>query len=64
MLKPLTLNEVAAPLAGRVIGADSRFDGVSIDSRAIQPGQLFVFGFFGHLINLVIFFFAAKESQL
>lgn len=42
MLKPLTLNEVAAPLAGRVIGADSRFDGVSIDSRAIQPGQLFV----------------------
>lgn len=42
MLKPLTLSEVAAPLAGQVIGSDSRFDGVSIDSRAIQPGQLFV----------------------
>mgnify|MGYP006196491851 CR=1 FL=1 len=42
MLKPLTLSEVAAPTAGRVIGSDSRFDGVSIDSRAIQPGQLFV----------------------
>ena len=42
MLKPLTLSDVAAALAGRVIGANSRFDGVSIDSRAIQPGQLFV----------------------
>ena len=42
MLEPLTLSDVAAALAGRVIGADSRFNGVSIDSRAIQPGQLFV----------------------
>ena len=42
MLEPLTLSDVAAALAGRVIGANSRFDGVSIDSRAIQPGQLFV----------------------
>lgn len=42
MLKALTLSEVAGPLAGRVLTADSRFDGVSIDSRAIKPGQLFI----------------------
>ncbi|MFZ3155720.1 UDP-N-acetylmuramoyl-tripeptide--D-alanyl-D-alanine ligase [Pseudomonas sp.] len=42
MLKPLRLSEVAAPLAARVIGADVTFSAVSSDSRAIQPGQLFV----------------------
>ncbi|RON09303.1 UDP-N-acetylmuramoyl-tripeptide--D-alanyl-D-alanine ligase [Pseudomonas brassicacearum] len=42
MLKALTLSEVAGPLAGRVLAADCSFDGVSIDSRAIKPGQLFV----------------------
>ncbi|APC17610.1 UDP-N-acetylmuramoyl-tripeptide--D-alanyl-D-alanine ligase [Pseudomonas frederiksbergensis] len=42
MLKALTLSEVTGPLAGRLLAADSRFDGVSIDSRAIKPGQLFV----------------------
>ncbi|WP_347901943.1 UDP-N-acetylmuramoyl-tripeptide--D-alanyl-D-alanine ligase [Pseudomonas purpurea] len=42
MLKALLLSDVAGPLAGRVLAADSRFDGVSIDSRAIKPGQLFV----------------------
>ncbi|ALI02381.1 UDP-N-acetylmuramoyl-tripeptide--D-alanyl-D-alanine ligase [Pseudomonas sp. FW306-02-F02-AA] len=42
MLKALKLSEVAGPLAGRLLTADSSFDGVSIDSRAIKPGQLFV----------------------
>ncbi|MNZ41834.1 UDP-N-acetylmuramoyl-tripeptide--D-alanyl-D-alanine ligase [compost metagenome] len=42
MLKPLYLSELAAPLNGRVAGADAAFDAVSSDSRAIVPGQLFV----------------------
>jgi UDP-N-acetylmuramoyl-tripeptide--D-alanyl-D-alanine ligase len=42
MLKALRLSEVAAPLSARVIGADVTFAAVSSDSRAIQPGQLFV----------------------
>ena len=35
MLKPLLLSEVAVALQGRVVEADCRFNGVSIDSRAI-----------------------------
>ena len=42
MLKPLLLSEVAATLNGRVVGADASFSGVSIDSRAIAQGQLFI----------------------
>lgn len=42
MLKPLLLSEVAATLNGRVVGEDARFSGVSIDSRAIAQGQLFI----------------------
>ena len=42
MLKALRLSEVAAPLNARLIGEDRLFDAVSTDSRAIQPGQLFV----------------------
>lgn len=42
MLKPLQLSEVMAPLDARLIAGDARFNGVSIDSRAIQAGQLFV----------------------
>jgi UDP-N-acetylmuramoyl-tripeptide--D-alanyl-D-alanine ligase len=42
MLKPLLLSEVAATLNGRVVGADASFSGVSIDSRAINHGQLFI----------------------
>ncbi len=42
MLKALTLSELTNALEARLIGADARFDGVSIDSRAIQPGQLFI----------------------
>ena len=42
MLKPLLLSEVAQALGGRLIAADSRFNGVSIDSRAISKGQLFI----------------------
>ena len=42
MLKPLFLSEVAAALNARLIGADVSFSAVSSDSRAIQPGQLFI----------------------
>lgn len=42
MLKALNLSELTNVLEARLIGADASFDGVSIDSRAIQPGQLFI----------------------
>ncbi|MCV2224302.1 MULTISPECIES: UDP-N-acetylmuramoyl-tripeptide--D-alanyl-D-alanine ligase [Pseudomonas] len=42
MLKALTLSELTNALEARLIGADASFDGVSIDSRAIQSGQLFI----------------------
>ncbi|EPJ79018.1 UDP-N-acetylmuramoyl-tripeptide--D-alanyl-D-alanine ligase [Pseudomonas sp. CFII64] len=42
MLKPLSFNEVITALDARQVGGDCTFDGVSIDSRAIVPGQLFV----------------------
>ncbi|MDN7141781.1 UDP-N-acetylmuramoyl-tripeptide--D-alanyl-D-alanine ligase [Pseudomonas sp. JQ170] len=42
MLKPLTLSQLTAPLQGRLVGGDATFTGVSIDSRAITAGQLFV----------------------
>ncbi|WP_296256555.1 MULTISPECIES: UDP-N-acetylmuramoyl-tripeptide--D-alanyl-D-alanine ligase [unclassified Pseudomonas] len=42
MLKPLSFSELLMPLDARRVGGDARFDGVSIDSRIIDPGQLFV----------------------
>jgi UDP-N-acetylmuramoyl-tripeptide--D-alanyl-D-alanine ligase len=42
MLKPLSFSELLLPLDARRVGEDARFNGVSIDSRAINPGQLFV----------------------
>nr|BFE94408.1 hypothetical protein GCM10020185_49440 [Pseudomonas brassicacearum subsp. brassicacearum] len=42
MLKALKLSELTSALNARLIAADATFDGVSIDSRAIAPGQLFV----------------------
>ena len=42
MLKPLLLSDVVAALDGRLCGEDARFGGVSIDSRAVAKGQLFV----------------------
>ena len=42
MLKPLLLSEIAAALAGRLLGADAQFSAVSTDSRKIAPGQLFI----------------------
>ncbi|WQG58875.1 UDP-N-acetylmuramoyl-tripeptide--D-alanyl-D-alanine ligase [Pseudomonas sp. RTB3] len=42
MLKPLTFSQLIAPLAARQVNADCSFTGVSIDSRAIVPGQLFI----------------------
>nr|WP_231387672.1 UDP-N-acetylmuramoyl-tripeptide--D-alanyl-D-alanine ligase [Pseudomonas nitroreducens] len=38
----MSLNEVAGALQGRVVGADVTFAAVSTDSRAIEPGQLFI----------------------
>ncbi|MFD2642190.1 UDP-N-acetylmuramoyl-tripeptide--D-alanyl-D-alanine ligase [Pseudomonas japonica] len=42
MLESLSLSQLTEALQGRLLGADARFDGVSIDSRKIGPGQLFV----------------------
>ncbi|NHW17449.1 Mur ligase domain-containing protein, partial [Escherichia coli] len=42
MLKPLSFSELLVPLDARRVGHDCSFSGVSIDSRAITPGQLFV----------------------
>jgi UDP-N-acetylmuramoyl-tripeptide--D-alanyl-D-alanine ligase len=42
MLKALRLTDVAQALSAQVIGADVTFSGVSIDSRSIAKGQLFV----------------------
>ena len=42
MFKPLSFSELLTVLDARLVGADCTFDGVSIDSRAIVPGQLFV----------------------
>ncbi|SEN60052.1 UDP-N-acetylmuramoyl-tripeptide--D-alanyl-D-alanine ligase [Pseudomonas sp. ok266] len=42
MLKALKLSALTNALDARLIAADASFDGVSIDSRAIQPGQLFI----------------------
>jgi UDP-N-acetylmuramoyl-tripeptide--D-alanyl-D-alanine ligase len=38
----MTLSEAARTLDGTLSGADVRFDGVSTDTRAIAPGELFV----------------------
>ena len=42
MLNALKLSELTRVLTGRLVAADASFNGVSIDSRAIQPGQLFI----------------------
>jgi len=36
------LSEVAAAMVGRLNGADRSFKGVSIDSRTLKPGELFI----------------------
>ena len=38
----MRLSELALITGGRLRGADADFDGVNIDSRSVQPGQLFV----------------------
>ncbi|MDH0746344.1 UDP-N-acetylmuramoyl-tripeptide--D-alanyl-D-alanine ligase [Pseudomonas sp. GD03842] len=42
MIKPLSFSELLLPLDARRVGEDVSFEGVSIDSRAIEAGQLFV----------------------
>ena len=42
MLEALTLNQIAAPLNGRLLTGDAQFSAVSTDSRQIVPGQLFI----------------------
>jgi len=42
MLKALTFSQLTTALNARLVNGDCSFDGVSIDSRAIQPGQLFI----------------------
>ncbi|MCP6071484.1 Mur ligase domain-containing protein, partial [Klebsiella pneumoniae] len=42
MLKPMTLSQVTGALNARLVGSDASFTGVSIDSRSVGAGQLFV----------------------
>lgn len=42
MLDAMRLSELQQPLSGRLVGADVSFAAVSTDSRAIEPGQLFI----------------------
>ncbi|AIZ33956.1 UDP-N-acetylmuramoyl-tripeptide--D-alanyl-D-alanine ligase [Pseudomonas parafulva] len=42
MLKPMTLSQLTTALGAHLVGADASFTGVSIDSRSVMPGQLFV----------------------
>lgn len=42
MFKSLSLSALQEPLSAQLIGSDVCFDSVSTDSRAIQPGQLFI----------------------
>ena len=42
MLKALRLSELVQPLHAQLCGADVAFDAVSIDSRSVAAGQLFV----------------------
>lgn len=42
MLKPMTLSQLTTALGARLAGADASFTGVSIDSRSVATGQLFV----------------------
>jgi len=42
MLEAMRLSKLVQPLSAKVIGADVAFTSVSTDSRAIEPGQLFV----------------------
>lgn len=38
----MSLQEVATVLGGKLMGNDAQFEGVSTDTRKLQPGQLFV----------------------
>ncbi|QJQ22323.1 UDP-N-acetylmuramoyl-tripeptide--D-alanyl-D-alanine ligase [Pseudomonas sp. SK] len=42
MLKPMSLSQLTTALGGQQLGADATFTGVSIDSRSVTAGQLFV----------------------
>ena len=42
MLKAMKFSELTQALSARVVSSDCSFDGVSIDSRNIKPGQLFI----------------------
>ncbi|HGM5583122.1 TPA: UDP-N-acetylmuramoyl-tripeptide--D-alanyl-D-alanine ligase [Pseudomonas putida] len=42
MLKPMTLSQLTTALSARLVGADATFTGVSIDSRSVAAGQLFI----------------------
>ena len=42
MMRALKLGELSGPLRARVINGDTGFSGVSIDSRAVRPGDLFI----------------------
>ena len=41
-MSALQLSELATMVDGQLVGADSRFDGISTDTRTLQGGELFV----------------------
>ena len=42
MLESMRLSDLVAPLSGELVNGDATFSSVSTDSRAIEPGQLFI----------------------
>lgn len=42
MLKIIRLSDLVTPLSAELVAGDATFDSVTTDSRAVQPGQLFV----------------------
>jgi UDP-N-acetylmuramoyl-tripeptide--D-alanyl-D-alanine ligase len=42
MIRPMSLQEVQKTTGGELLGADVLFNSVSIDSRTIKPGELFI----------------------
>ena len=42
MLKPLLFSELVDPLGARLVGKDVAFEAVSIDSRSVDAGDVFI----------------------
>ena len=62
MIREMSLKEVQTLTGGQLRGADALFNGVSIDSRTIKPGELFV-AISGEKFNGNNFVSAAAEKN-